>query len=77
MMRLQSFHGLKDVFGIITNYNEWRICWFSNSDKAALATAISENSEERDRKLEQDDESSFDDVEEPKTESIEVEKLDE
>eukprot|EP00026_Physarum_polycephalum_P010563 Phypoly_transcript_10729.p1 GENE.Phypoly_transcript_10729~~Phypoly_transcript_10729.p1 ORF type:complete len:278 (+),score=20.34 Phypoly_transcript_10729:172-1005(+) len=35
MKRLQSFYGLKHVFGISTTYTEWRFYWFSESDSYA------------------------------------------
>src|SRR5690348_9514734 len=46
MLRLKSFHGLKDVFGVLTTYEEWRICWFPHSQTTAEATAVSNNREE-------------------------------
>ena len=30
MKRLESFFGISHVFGILTNYEDWRICWFAN-----------------------------------------------
>lgn len=30
MKRLESFFGIVNVFGILTNYEDWRICWFAN-----------------------------------------------
>ena len=36
----RSFHGLQHVFGILTTYNEWRICWLPDCDDAAQATAV-------------------------------------
>jgi len=31
MMRLQSFHGLQCVFGIVSTYTSWRIFWFDDA----------------------------------------------
>lgn len=39
MLRLQSFFGLEQVFGILTSYEKWRVCWMPRSDGAALATS--------------------------------------
>ena len=52
MLRLQSFHGLKDVFGVLTTYEEWRICWFPEFQTAAEAQAVSATREEKERLLE-------------------------
>ena len=40
MLRIRSFHGLRHVFGILTNFEEWRICWLPDSDDAAKATNL-------------------------------------
>lgn len=40
MLRLKSFFGLEHVFGILSTYEEWRICWMPQSQKAAVATKI-------------------------------------
>lgn len=32
MLRLQSFFGLQQVFGILTSYEKWRVCWMPRSD---------------------------------------------
>lgn len=40
MARLESFYGLQHVFGIVSTYQQWRICWFPSSDNAARATEI-------------------------------------
>ena len=38
MLRMRAMTGIVHVFGILTNYNEWRFAWFSHSDKIASAT---------------------------------------
>ncbi len=40
MVNLRNFFGLKRVFGIISTYEEWRICWLSDSDDAARETSV-------------------------------------
>ena len=35
MLRLQSFFGVTNVFGIVTTYQEWRICWLSEANESA------------------------------------------
>eukprot|EP00698_Gefionella_okellyi_P001697 TRINITY_DN11576_c0_g1_i1.p1 TRINITY_DN11576_c0_g1~~TRINITY_DN11576_c0_g1_i1.p1 ORF type:complete len:517 (-),score=81.98 TRINITY_DN11576_c0_g1_i1:16-1566(-) len=37
LVLLQSFHGLKNVFGILSTYQEWRVCWLASQDTDALA----------------------------------------
>ena len=39
MLRIRSFHGLKKVFGILTNFNEWQICWFPDTDDFAASSS--------------------------------------
>jgi hypothetical protein len=51
MLRLRSFHGLQNVFGIVTTYNEWRICWLPEADSAAYATSVSTDTGEKKRML--------------------------
>ena len=38
MVNLRNFFGLKRVFGIISTYEEWRICWLADTDEAARET---------------------------------------
>jgi len=38
MVNLRNFFGLKRVFGIVSTYEEWRICWLADSDEAARET---------------------------------------
>ena len=38
MMRLRSFYGLQAVFGIMTTYCEWRICWLDTTISRQLAS---------------------------------------
>jgi hypothetical protein len=52
MLRLSCFHGLRNVFGILTTYNEWRICWLPEADVAACTESISADKTERERILE-------------------------
>jgi len=40
MLRLKSFFGLEHVFGFLSTYEEWRVCWMPQSQKAAVATVI-------------------------------------
>eukprot|EP01118_Nematostelium_gracile_P018556 TRINITY_DN8271_c0_g1_i1.p1 TRINITY_DN8271_c0_g1~~TRINITY_DN8271_c0_g1_i1.p1 ORF type:complete len:516 (-),score=92.47 TRINITY_DN8271_c0_g1_i1:98-1570(-) len=35
MTQLKSFYGIQDIFGIVTTYEEWRICWLPECDGAA------------------------------------------
>jgi len=39
MMMLRQTFGLKNVFGIVTTYEEWRICWLSDDSTDAIAIA--------------------------------------
>lgn len=39
-MRIRSFHGVKDVFGILTDFETWKICWLLDSHQAAMATSL-------------------------------------
>ena len=41
MLRIRSFHGLRHVFGIMTDFEYWRVCWLPDSDDAAHATDLS------------------------------------
>eukprot|EP01114_Cavostelium_apophysatum_P000777 TRINITY_DN1069_c0_g1_i11.p1 TRINITY_DN1069_c0_g1~~TRINITY_DN1069_c0_g1_i11.p1 ORF type:complete len:362 (+),score=90.71 TRINITY_DN1069_c0_g1_i11:1788-2873(+) len=41
MMALRNYFGIKNVFGILTTYEEWRICWLPECDHAALSDAPS------------------------------------
>jgi hypothetical protein len=38
MLRLQSFFGLKNVFGIVSTYEQWRIYWLPSAGEAAAST---------------------------------------
>ena len=40
MMMVRSFSGLKCVFGVITDFNTWRICWFPDCDAAATSDVL-------------------------------------
>lgn len=35
MMRIRTFAGVKCVFGVITDFCTWRICWFPDSNETA------------------------------------------
>jgi len=37
---LRTQYGLRYVFGIVTNYAEWRIVWLPDCDAAAHATEL-------------------------------------
>ena len=36
LLALKQFQGLEHVYGILTSYEEWRICWLSDSDEHAI-----------------------------------------
>jgi len=38
MLRLKTFFGLRNVFGIVSTYKEWRFYWFPETDGAANTT---------------------------------------
>jgi hypothetical protein len=38
LLELRSFVGLKDVFGIVTTYEQWRFCWLPSCDQVAAAS---------------------------------------
>ena len=40
MCMLRTQHGLRYVFGIVTNYAEWRIVWLPDTEPAAQATEL-------------------------------------
>lgn len=40
MCMLRTQYGLRYVFGIVTNYAEWRIVWLPDCDAAAQATEL-------------------------------------
>jgi hypothetical protein len=42
-MRLRSFYGLQAIFGIITTYAEWRICWLETTASHELACLTTED----------------------------------
>jgi len=42
MMKLRSFYGLQAIFGIITTYAEWRICWLHTTESHKLACLTTE-----------------------------------
>jgi hypothetical protein len=42
MKTLQSFHGLRRVFGIAATYHEWRVYWLEATDDLARADALDE-----------------------------------
>lgn len=37
LMRIRSYHGVRFVFGIVTDFEEWRICWLPDSESLALS----------------------------------------
>jgi hypothetical protein len=41
MMHLRSLFGVREVFGILTSYDEWRVCWLQDDASADLAAATS------------------------------------
>jgi hypothetical protein len=40
MIRIRSFYGLRCIFGILTDFNTWRICWLPDSNNAAIANQL-------------------------------------
>jgi hypothetical protein len=40
MLRLRCTYGLLAVFGIVTTYNEWKICWLHEANTIAQSTTI-------------------------------------
>ena len=40
MTRLHSFHGLVNVFGLATTYEQWRVYWLPECSDAAASTNI-------------------------------------
>lgn len=40
MMKLRSFHGLCNVIGILTNFEQWEICCLPDSVEGATATSL-------------------------------------
>ncbi len=43
LLRLKSFYGLQDVFGIASTYKQWRFYWLSDCDAAAASQVVSAN----------------------------------
>jgi len=41
MMRLRSFYGLDNVFGIVSTYREWRVFWLEDTQPAAESDKVS------------------------------------
>jgi hypothetical protein len=41
MMHLRSLFGVRQVFGILTSYDEWRVCWLPDDESNELAVAES------------------------------------
>ena len=39
MMRLRSYDGVTDCFGILTSFDQWYICWLPDTDDYATSTA--------------------------------------
>jgi hypothetical protein len=46
MLRLQSYFGLEHVFGLVSTYEKWRVCWLPLSESAATATSTTEAEDE-------------------------------
>jgi hypothetical protein len=44
MMHIRSLFGVREVFSILTSYDEWRVCWLPDdeSDKLAVAESLPE-----------------------------------
>jgi hypothetical protein len=41
MMHIRSLFGVREVFGILTSYDEWRVCWLPDDESKELAVAES------------------------------------
>jgi hypothetical protein len=41
MMHLRSLFGVRQVFAILTSYDEWRVCWLPEDESNKLAAADS------------------------------------
>ena len=52
MLRLQSFFGLEHVFGILSSYSKWRVCWLPGSERAAMATSTISQSAAEEQEME-------------------------
>ena len=46
MEQVENFYGLEQVFGILTTYEEWRVCWSNTEKSRSLASAPCELSED-------------------------------
>jgi hypothetical protein len=53
MRKLRDDYGIRDVFGIVTNYAYWRIVWLPDSDSSAAA--ILPRSKEEIKKVEEEE----------------------
>ncbi len=40
LMRIRSFHGVRFVFGIFSDFKEWRVCWLPDSELLAQSTIL-------------------------------------
>ena len=40
MLQLKYTHGVDNVFGIVTTYKEWKICWLDGAEDLAAATSL-------------------------------------
>jgi hypothetical protein len=40
MLRLQSFFGVKYVFGIVSTYQKWRFCWLPEANASAIKGTV-------------------------------------
>ncbi len=56
MLRLQSYYGLRNVFGIVTTYEQWRFYWFPSCDEVAAGEEIDERLHMKEPKEEEDEE---------------------
>jgi hypothetical protein len=48
MLRLQSFFGIKHVFGILSSYEQWRVCWMPTSTERAARTTTTDQAADED-----------------------------
>jgi len=43
MIKQKSFYNQKFIFGILTSLDEWKICWLSNTNEAAISDFLLDN----------------------------------
>lgn len=46
MMMLRNQYGVRHAFGILSTYEEWRVCWLPDTEKAASVTTLLDHDED-------------------------------